>query len=169
MKFQFYKQIPIFSILAVLGISAAYAGTILYADKVLVIKSERKMFLLKNGSVFKAYPIMLGQNPVGHKQEKGDDRTPEGEYLLKGRNPQSKFHRSIHISYPNQADEAAAQKKGVDSGRHIAIHGLPEKSKEAEWDYIERDWTDGCIAVTNEEIEEIWELVRDGTPIEIRP
>ena len=169
MKSQFYKQIPIFGILAVLSISAAYAGSALSADKVLVIKSERKLHLLKDGDIFRTYSIMLGQNPVGHKQEKGDDRTPEGEYLLKGRNPQSKFHRSIHINYPNQSDEAAAQKKGVDPGRFIAIHGLPEKSKEAEWDYIERDWTDGCIAVTNEEIEEIWELVREGTPIEIRP
>lgn len=149
--------------------SAAHADAPLQADKVLVLKSERKMFLIRNGAVFKGYEIMLGLNPVGHKQEKGDNRTPEGHYLLKGRNPQSRFHRSIHISYPNEADLQAAREKGVDPGRYIAIHGLPEKSKEGEWHYIERDWTNGCIAVTNPEIEEIWELVKDGTPIEIRP
>jgi len=168
-KINLNKTISILSILIVLSISAAYAGSILSADKVLVIKSERKMILLNNGAVIKTYPIMLGQNPVGHKQERGDDRTPEGEYVLRGRNPQSRYHRSIHISYPNKADEEAARKKGVDPGRYIAIHGLPEKSEEAEWDYIERDWTDGCIAVTNEQIEEIWELVKDGTPIVIKP
>ena len=159
----------ILSLLVFLSCSTAYAGSALHADKVLVIKSDRKMFLIRNGAVFKEYAIMLGLNPVGHKQQKGDNRTPEGHYLLKGRNPQSRFHRSIHISYPNEADLKAALEKGVDPGRYIAIHGLPEKSEEAEWDFIERDWTNGCIAVTNPEIEEIWELVKDGTPIEIRP
>ena len=147
----------------------ASAGSTIYADKVLVIKSERKMYLIKNHKIFKEYAIMLGKNPIGHKQEKGDDRTPEGHYVLKGRNPESRFHRSIHISYPNATDQLMARKRGVDPGQYIAIHGLPEKSKEAAWDYIERDWTDGCIAVTNPEIEEIWGLVKEGTPIEIRP
>lgn len=153
MNCKFWIHTAFLGILLVIGVSAVFAGTAMVADKVLVIKSERKMYLLKNGAVFKTYPIMPGQNPVGHKQKKDDDRTPEGEYVLKGRNPESRFHRSIHVSYPNVADEKAARSKGVDPGRYIAIHGLLEKTEEAEWDYIERDWTDGCIAVTNDEIE----------------
>lgn len=158
-----------FLILFLLSCAAAVAGSALFADQVLVIKSERKMYLLQNGVIFKEYDIMLGLNPLGHKQEKGDNRTPEGRYVLQGRNPQSRFHRSIHISYPNEEDRKGAEERGVDPGSHIAIHGLPEKSEESAWDFIERDWTNGCIAVTNPEIEEIWELVKDGTPIEIRP
>ena len=154
---------------SILYCSTAYAGSALYAEKVLVIKSERKMFLMNSGEVIKEYPIMLGLNPVGHKQVKGDNRTPEGHYVIDGRNPQSRFHRSIHISYPNEADLQKARANGVDPGRYIAIHGLPVKSEEEAWHYIERDWTNGCIAVTNPEIEEIWALVKDGTPIEIRP
>ena len=162
-------HILLFLILFFLCCAAAVAGSAPCADQVLVIKSERKMFLLRNGAVFKEYEIMLGLNPVGHKQKKGDNRTPEGHYVLKGRNPQSRYHRSIHISYPNEADLKKAQERGVDPGRNIAIHGLPEKSEEEAWHFIERDWTNGCIAVTNPAIEEIWELVKDGTPIEIRP
>ena len=149
--------------------TAVNADLPLTADKVLVIKSERKMYLIRDGAVFKEYDIMLGLNPAGHKQEKGDNRTPEGHYVLDGRNPQSRYHRSIHISYPNEADRKKARERGVDPGRFIAIHGLPEKSEEEAWHFIERDWTNGCIAVTNPAIEEIWELVPDGTPIEIRP
>ena len=148
---------------------AASADIAFYADQVLVIKSERKMYLIRGGAVFKEYDIMLGLNPLGHKQEMGDNRTPEGHYMLDGRNPQSRYHRSIHISYPNQVDRKRARDRGVDPGRYIAIHGLPEKSEEEAWHFIERDWTNGCIAVTNPAIEEIWELVKDGTPIEIRP
>ena len=149
--------------------SSVHADSPRYADEVLVIKSQRKMFLLAGGKVLKQYPVMLGLQPVGHKLEKGDNRTPEGRYLLQGRNPQSKFHRSIHITYPNEADLQRAQARGVDPGGYIAIHGLPVQSEEAVWDFVERDWTNGCIAVTNPAIEEIWELVKDGTPIEIRP
>ncbi len=148
---------------------AVLAGVPIYADQVLVVKSERKMYLIRGGVVFKEYDIMLGLNPLGHKQQKGDNRTPEGHYVLNGRNPQSRYHRSIHISYPSETDRKRARERGVDPGRYIAIHGLPEKSEEEAWHFIERDWTNGCIAVTNPAIEEIWELVPDGTPIEIRP
>jgi murein L,D-transpeptidase YafK len=117
----------------------------------------------------KSYTVSLGQNPQGHKLQKGDQKTPEGVYTLDRRNPKSKYHRSIHISYPNTQDQRQAADKMTDPGGEIALHGLPVKTDEEAWDYIERDWTDGCIAVTNDEIEEIWDLVDDHTPIEIIP
>jgi len=141
----------------------------LKADRVLVKKSERRLYLLYDGQVIKEYPISLGLNPTGHKQQQGDKRTPEGSYVLKHRNPQSKFYKSILLSYPNEQDRRRAENRGVDPGGDLAIHGLPTRSEEEAWDYIERDWTDGCIAVTNDEMEEIWNLVDDGTPIEILP
>ena len=147
----------------------AGADNYVKADKVLVIKSERTMYLLKNGEIFRRYTISLGTEPLGPKQELGDKKTPEGLYTLDRRNPQSKYHKSIHISYPNASDRQLAAQRGVDPGGEIAIHGLPTKTDDDAWDYLERDWTDGCIAVTNEEIQEIWDLVDDHTPIEILP
>ena len=141
----------------------------LKADRVLVKKSERKLYLIKEGRVIRAYTISLGLNPLGHKQQQGDKRTPEGIYILKHRNPQSKYYKSILMSYPNKEDRRRAKARGVHPGGELAIHGLPARTEEEEWDYIERDWTDGCIAVTNDEMEEIWHLVDDGTPIEILP
>ena len=141
----------------------------LRADKVVVIKSERKMFLFNKGQIIREYPISLGLNPIGHKRQRGDQRTPEGIYVLNQRNPESKFYKSILFSYPNDQDRRQAADKGVDPGGDLAIHGLPVSTKEEEWDYIERDWTDGCIAVTNDEMKEIWQLVHIGTPIEILP
>ena len=141
----------------------------LRADKVVVIKSERKMFLFNKGQIIREYHISLGLNPIGHKQQRGDKRTPEGIYVLNQRNPESKFYKSILFSYPNDQDRRQAAAKGVDPGGDLAIHGLPVSTKEEEWDYIERDWTDGCIAVTNDEMNEIWQLVDIGTPIEILP
>ena len=156
-------------VLLCLTSSIANADSLQFADNVVVIKSQRKMYLMRNGKMWKQYAIMLGLNPVGHKEQKGDNRTPEGRYVLNGRNPASRFHRAIHISYPNEADRAKAREKGVDPGGQIAIHGLPVKTDDAAWDYIERDWTNGCIAVTNQDMDQIWELVEDGTPIEIKP
>ena len=141
----------------------------LTVDRVVVKKSERKMYLLNNGRVIKEYPISLGENPVGHKRQRGDKRTPEGSYMLNQRNPASKYYKSILFSYPNEKDRRQAEAKGVDPGGDLAIHGLPVRTKEEEWDYIERDWTDGCIAVTNDQMEEIWQMVDIGTPIEIMP
>ena len=99
----------------------------------------------------------------------GDKKTPEGIYQLGGRNARSKYYKSIHISYPNADDLKKAEQMGVDPGSGIALHGLPVSSDDEAWDYIERDWTDGCIAVTNEEMQEIWDLVDDPTPIVILP
>jgi hypothetical protein len=139
------------------------------ADKVLVIKNKRILVLLKDGEIFKTYKIALGKQPTGHKVRQGDRRTPEGRYVLDSRNPKSKYHLAIHISYPNESDILNAQKRGVSPGGDIMIHGLPAGSGGVGELHSFLDWTDGCIAVTNSEMEEIWQLVADGTPIEIKP
>lgn len=144
----------------------------LQIDRVLVHKARKRLLLLQGNSVVKEYSIALGKNPIGHKREEGDGRTPEGRYVLDWRNPESKFHRSIHISYPNEADVSLAQAEGKDPGEYIMIHGSPDWVPSPEWAkkwFNNKDWTDGCIAVTNDVMDEIWTLVADGTPIEIRP
>ena len=138
-------------------------------EKVVVHKEKRRMDLISGGKVWKSYRIALGGNPLGHKKQQGDSRTPEGPYILDRRNPRSQFHRSIHISYPNRGDRASARRRGVSAGGDIFIHGLPNGMGSIGAAHTARDWTDGCIAVTNEEIEEIWNAVRDGTPIQINP
>ncbi len=135
----------------------------------MVYKKQRRMELIYKGSTWKSYRVALGANPVGHKMQQGDSRTPEGTYILDRRNSHSQFHRSIHVSYPNAADRASARKPGVPPGGDIFLHGLPNGMGYIGGAHTLRDWTDGCIAVTNEEIEEIWKVVPDGTPIEIRP
>lgn len=148
----------------------AQASNILpFAEKVLVAKSERKMWLIAEGKKYREYKISLGDNPIGHKQHQGDERTPEGKYIIDYRNPKSKYHLSLHINYPSKEDKRRAREKGVDPGGDIFIHGLPNGFSAVEFGFVGRDWTDGCIAVTNEEIKEIWKLVRNGTPIEILP
>ena len=151
-----------------LGPAAATPGTA-DVDLVLVEKSERRLSLLDEGSVIRTYTVALGANPIGHKLQEGDERTPEGLYVIDSRKFDSDFHRALHISYPNEADQSRAEEIGVSPGGAIMIHGLPEG-----WEWLGQvhhamDWTDGCIAVTNYEIDEIWSLVQDGTPIEIRP
>lgn len=139
------------------------------ADYVKVFKAERKMVLLHNGKTIKQYQISLGDNPLGHKQQQGDERTPEGIYTIDYRNPKSSYHLSLHINYPNQEDKRSAAKRGVNPGGDIFIHGLPNGMSALRRMFIGRDWTDGCIAVNNDEIEEIWRMVKDGTRIEILP
>jgi len=137
------------------------------ADKVLVLKGERKLLLMKGNEVLKTYTVSLGANPVGFKVREGDRKTPEGNYVLDRHNAHSQYHRSIHISYPNADDVARARKLGVSPGGELYIHGLPNDfhgDSEALG-----DWTEGCIAVNNAEIDEIWRAVADGTPIEIKP
>ena len=136
-------------------------------DKVLVLKSERKLLLLKRDQVLKTYTVSLGGNPIGPKTMQGDRKTPEGNYLLDRHNPHSQYHKSIHISYPNTEDLARAKKLGAPTGGELYIHGLPNDYKGTSEDL--GDWTEGCIAVTNAEIDEIWRMVADGTPIEIKP
>ena len=139
------------------------------ATAVLVKKAERRLFLLRHGKQIAAYEIALGRNPVGHKRREGDGRTPEGRYTIDWRNPQSAYHLSLHISYPNREDSVAASAAGHSPGGMIMIHGLPNGHAAVGARHRLSDWTEGCIAVTSEEITEIWRLVPDGTPIEIRP
>lgn len=137
------------------------------ANRIVVHKKDRTMELLHNGQVLETYKIALGGQPVGGKTREEDHRTPEGVYLIDRRNARSQFHRSLHISYPNAADRQRARKLGVSAGGDIFIHGLPNGWVGSA--HRDRDWTDACIAVTDQEIEEIWRLVPDGTPVEIRP
>lgn len=139
------------------------------ADKVVVAKSARELRLLADGNVFARYPVALGKNPVGPKRRRGDQRTPEGRYVLDWRNPDSVYYRSIHISYPAPRDRRYARRNGLDPGDGIMIHGLPEKYRWMGEHHVQADWTNGCIAVTNAEIERIWRRVPDGTPIVIHP
>ena len=141
-----------------------------FIDYVLVKKGERKLYLYSGDHVVKSYSVALGREPKGQKIREGDSRTPEGLYTLDWRNPTSKFFRSIHVSYPNISQRRTAKEAGVDPGGAIMIHGQPS-------DWVERikltfahtDWTEGCIAVENQDMLEIWDLVRDGTPIKIDP
>lgn len=153
----------------VCGLAAAQANSTLRADRVLVLKKERTLQLLNHGTVIKTYKVALGGDPVGPKTRQGDHKTPEGIYVLDARNPHSQFYKSIHISYPSATDRAAARKMGVSPGGDVYVHGLPNGYGSIGAAHRLRDWTDGCIAVTDEEIDEIWAAVPNGTPIEIRP
>jgi len=138
-------------------------------DRVVVTNSKRTLNLLARGKTVRRYKVALGGEPVGAKQQQGDHRTPEGQYVLDRRNANSRFYKSIHVSYPNEEDRKQAAQRGVDAGGDIMIHGLPNGFGWLEAMHREKDWTDGCIAVTDKEMDEIWDLVGAGTPIEIRP
>jgi len=141
----------------------------LQADRILVEKEKRRMTLYFENRPVRTYRISLGRDPIGPKTQEGDQKTPEGVYFIEGRNPESTFHLSLRISYPNAADTAQAEARGVPAGFDIMIHGLPNRTANpgsARW---REDWTAGCIAVTDAEIEEIWAAVPDGVPVEIRP
>lgn len=141
-----------------------------YADFVLVRKSERKLYIYSGDMILKTYPVALGKEPQGQKIKEGDSRTPEGLYTLDWRNPNSKFFRSIHVSYPNVSQLRSAKEAGVDPGGAIMIHGQPSDWVERiQLTFAHKDWTEGCIAVENQDMLEIWDLVRDGTPIKIEP
>jgi len=139
------------------------------ADRIVVYKHERKLVLMSQGEELKSYRIALGGEPVGPKTRQGDHRTPEGSYVLDSRNPNSQFYKAFHISYPNAHDVAAAKKLGVSPGGDIMLHGLPKQYAWLGKAHALDDWTDGCIAVTDEEMDELWKLVRVGTPIDIKP
>ncbi|WP_259365127.1 murein L,D-transpeptidase family protein [Psychrobacter sp. GP33] len=136
-------------------------------DKVFVDKSERRLQLLSGNEVIKSYHVALGGNPIGHKQRQGDKRTPIGSYTLDYKNEKSKFYRSIHISYPNAADKARAKALGISAGGDIMIHGQQNGKGALTVDTQKLDWTEGCIAVTNAEMDEIMAAVKLGTSIEI--
>lgn len=136
---------------------------------VLVEKSEYRLHLLRDGEVFASYPVKFGRNPKGHKQQQGDNKTPEGRYVLDYKNPNSAFYKSIHVSYPNQRDRENARKRGVDPGGDIMIHGQANG-----WRWLTPitqlfNWTEGCIALSDENMDAVWNSVHPGTPIEIKP
>jgi len=139
------------------------------ADKILIEKKERRLTLFSKGEVLKTYKIALGGNPNGPKERQGDNKTPEGTYLIDSRNKDSRYHRSLHISYPNEKDKKRAKELGVSPGGDIMIHGIKSGFSWVGDLHKEVDWTKGCIAVTDEEIEEIEKLVPNGTIVEIRP
>jgi murein L,D-transpeptidase YafK len=139
------------------------------ADHVIVVKSQRTLTLLLQGKVLRTYKVALGGTPVGAKEHQGDHKTPEGHYILDRRNAKSRYYKSIHVSYPNEQDKQRASQRGVSPGGDIMIHGLPNGFGWLGATHRNTDWTDGCVAVTNAEMDEIWELVPDGTPVEIQP
>jgi L,D-peptidoglycan transpeptidase YkuD (ErfK/YbiS/YcfS/YnhG family) len=139
------------------------------ADKVLVEKKERRLTLLSKGESIKTYKIAIGGNPIGPKERRGDNKTPEGIYIIDSRNRDSGYHLSLHISYPNEKDKMRAKELGVSPGGDIMIHGLKNGLTWVGVSHSEIDWTKGCIAVTDEEMEEIYKLVPNGTIVEIRP
>jgi murein L,D-transpeptidase YafK len=145
------------------------AGGFPAADRVVVEKGDRKLHLVRNGEAFRTFDIALGIRPTGDKEFEGDFRTPEGTYLLDIRNPNSEFFLSIHVSYPNGLDVREARSKGLDPGGAIMIHGQPNTPTRSEAYYGTQDWTNGCIAVSNSDMIDIWLMTANNTPIEIRP
>jgi murein L,D-transpeptidase YafK len=139
------------------------------ADKVVVEKAARKLHLLRNGEAFRTFAIALGVEPIGDKETEGDQRTPEGTYLLDERNPDSDFFLSIHISYPTIRERREAAAKGIDPGGAIMIHGQPNVPTYSAAYYQKADWTNGCIAVSNSDMIDIWLMTPNNVPIEIRP
>lgn len=138
-------------------------------DKVLVIKSERKLHLQHRGNTVKSYRVSLGKKPLGPKEREGDLKTPEGFYWIDWRKPSENFNLSMHISYPNARDLAKAKKLGVPAGSMIMLHGTPIDEEYDEDFFHTLDWTEGCIALKNADMREVWHMVKDGTLIEIRP
>lgn len=153
--------------LLVLGGAAAQAATPI--DRVVVRKFDGLLQLMAGTQVVRQFPIYLGGNPVGHKRHQGDRRTPEGRYLLHERKPNSRFYRALRISYPNATDRATAKADGKAPGGDIMIHGMPPLEKRSLLMFGGRHWTDGCIAISNPHMREVWDLVGLGTPIEILP
>ena len=159
-------RVPIF-IISIFFYTFSYAQE--YIDIIVVKKSERILYAVKDDKIRKKYKIFLGKNPIGHKKMQGDKKTPEGYYYIDGKNAKSKFYLSLHTSYPNFHDKKIAEKKNLDPGNHIAIHGLPEISLLSQYLYDNSDWTDGCIALDNEDMKELWSMTHEGTQILIKP
>ena len=139
------------------------------ADHVIIEKGARQLHLMQGGEVFRTFEIALGIRPVGDKKREGDFKTPEGKYTLDRRNPNSDFFLSIHVSYPNSADRREAAELGFSPGGAIMIHGQPNVPTRSEAYYRTQDWTNGCVAVSNSDMIDIWLMTGENTPIEIRP
>ncbi len=138
-------------------------------DRILVVKSTHTLCLMKGTQVLKTYRIALGRQPIGPKERQGDHKTPEGIYSVDRKLPNSRFHLALHLSYPDASDREHARSLGVQPGGDVEIHGLPTIFSWLGSLHRRMDWTDGCMAVTNSEIEEIYPLIPVGTPVEIRP
>lgn len=138
-------------------------------EQLLVHKQARKLEVISNGQVVRSYRIALGRQPVGHKQQSGDNRTPEGIYHIDWRHRSPNYNLSMHLDYPNLKDRAEAWKRKVDPGGMIMIHGTPVDEDYPEWFFSGLDWTNGCIALDNASMQELWDLVPDGTLVEIKP
>jgi len=154
---------------AIAAASSQAAQPLEKADRILVLKSKRELRLLRGDVVLKTYPIALGRHPNGPKRRQGDGRTPEGTYVIDGRLTRTPYHLALHISYPDEDDRVRARIADQRPGGDILIHGMPARFGHTDPVRFFRDWTNGCIAVGNIAIEEIWNSVDDGTPIEIRP
>jgi murein L,D-transpeptidase YafK len=139
------------------------------ADSILILKKDHLLELLANGKVIRTYHVALGRGGLAPKEKEGDARTPEGHYVIDSRNAQSHYYKALHISYPDAADRVRAAKAGVPPGGAVMIHGLPNGLGSLGAAHRLYDWTLGCVAVTDDEIDEIWNLVPVGTPVEIRP
>ncbi len=159
----------IFVLATLAACSLALAAETPQADKIIIVKSKRTMTLMSGDKALKTYRVSLGTVPVGPKEIQGDHKTPEGSYVINGKNAGSRFHLSLRVSYPSPADRARARKLGSRPGGDIMIHGLGREFASLGLLQWQADWTDGCVAVTNEEIDEIWRLVPVGTKVEIRP
>ena len=151
-----------------------FTSVVSFADKsidiIIVNKSERILYVVKDDKIIKKYEIALGLNPTGHKKKEGDKKTPEGYYFIDGKNSKSKYFLSLHTSYPNFHDKQVALKNDLNPGEHIAIHGLPSTSVLSQHLYSRgADWTDGCIAINNADMKELWDLIEEGTQILIKP
>jgi len=156
-------------IFIVLSLAPYLCNAIQLADEVIVNKSKSKLYLMVNDKPIKEYPVVFGANPKGHKQQEGDEKTPEGKYILDYKKGDSAFYKAIHISYPNNSDVKRAKKVGVSPGGLIMIHGQKNGFSWLSFLAQRFNWTNGCIAVTNKEMDEIWNSVKIGTPIEILP
>jgi murein L,D-transpeptidase YafK len=150
-------------------VSSSVEAALPLADKVVVHKGERKLYLMSNGAPLRTFRIALGLRPEGHKQFEGDFRTPEGSYRLTRRNPNSEYFLSILVDYPNEKDVKRARAQGQRPGGAIMIHGQPNTPKKTRDYYANVDWTEGCIAVSNSDMVEIWLMTPPDTPIEILP
>jgi L,D-transpeptidase catalytic domain len=147
----------------------AWSGTIPVADRIIVRKSERRLYLMRRGEVLRSYRVALGLQPAGPKERAGDFRTPEGRYLLTRRNARSDYFLSIQVSYPNDEDVRRARHQHVDPGGAIMLHGLPNNLRHPPEYYASADWTDGCIAMSDSDMVELWMMTQDNTPIDIQP
>ena len=153
-------------------LTSLFSETIMLADRVILKKSTRMLYLYSGGEVSKRYHISLGKVAVGAKEFEGDMKTPEGNYILDWRQLSPRYNKSIHLSYPNKRDRAKAKQFGVSAGGMIMIHGTPSSwalSPLGDWLPMLLDWTEGCIAMSNDDMEEVWDRVPNGTPITIVP